>query len=134
MVTIWEPLLSEVKVTAETGSSPQAQSLALAALLPVHTHRQLAMYDGIAALVVDNGSSMCKAGFTGDYAPQAVFPSYVGRPRHRGMMVGLGQKDSYMDYEAQTKRDILTLKYPIDHGIVTNCDDMKKIWHHTFYI
>ena len=28
---------------------------------------------------------------------------------------------------------ILTLKYPIEHGIVTNWDDMEKIWHHTFY-
>ena len=26
-----------------------------------------------------------------------------------------------------------TLKYPIVHGIVTNWDDMEKIWHHTFY-
>jgi actin len=25
------------------------------------------------------------------------------------------------------------LKYPIEHGIVTNWDDMEKIWHHTFY-
>merc|ERR1711972_602452 len=23
--------------------------------------------------------------------------------------------------------------YPIEHGIVTNWDDMEKIWHHTFY-
>lgn len=35
--------------------------------------------------------------------------------------------------EAQAKRGILALKYPIDHGIVTNWDDMEKIWHHTFY-
>ena len=27
----------------------------------------------------------------------------------------------------------MTLKYPIEHGIVTNWDDMEKIWHHTFY-
>ena len=36
-----------------------------------------------AALVVDNGSGMCKAGFAGDDAPRAVFPSVVGRPRHQ---------------------------------------------------
>ena len=41
------------------------------------------MCDEVAALVVDNGSGMCKAGFAGDDAPRAVFPSIVGRPRHQ---------------------------------------------------
>lgn len=35
------------------------------------------------ALVCDNGSGLCKAGFAGDDAPRAVFPSIVGRPRHQ---------------------------------------------------
>uniref|UniRef100_H2ZAU4 Actin, muscle n=1 Tax=Ciona savignyi TaxID=51511 RepID=H2ZAU4_CIOSA len=61
------------------------------------------------ALVCDNGSGLVKSGFAGDDAPRAVFPSIVGRPRHQGVMVGMGQKDSYVG------------------------DDMEKIWHHTFY-
>lgn len=41
------------------------------------------MDDDVAAIVIDNGSGMCKAGFAGDDAPRAVFPSIVGRPRHQ---------------------------------------------------
>jgi actin-related protein len=37
--------------------------------------------------VIDNGSALIKAGFAGDDAPRAVFPSVVGRPKHQGVMV-----------------------------------------------
>ena len=58
----------------------------------------------IAALVVDNGSGMCKAGFAGDDAPRAVFPSIVGRPRHKGVMVGLVSFPSIELYMAEKPR------------------------------
>ena len=51
------------------------------------------VWDGMAdeesaALVIDNGSGMCKAGFAGDDAPRCVFPSIVGRPRHQVSLPG----------------------------------------------
>eukprot|EP01098_Paradermamoeba_levis_P005125 TRINITY_DN2177_c0_g3_i1.p1 TRINITY_DN2177_c0_g3~~TRINITY_DN2177_c0_g3_i1.p1 ORF type:complete len:411 (-),score=106.42 TRINITY_DN2177_c0_g3_i1:97-1221(-) len=82
----------------------------------------------VSAVVIDNGSGMCKAGFAGDDSPRLIFPSIVGRPRHP---YGV-EKDLYVGDEARSKREILTLSYPNEHGIVTNWDDMEKIWHHVF--
>ena len=91
------------------------------------------MTEGVVPIVIDNGSGMCKAGFAGDDAPKAVFPNIVGRPRMPGIIVGTEQKEVYIGDEAQAKRGILNLKYPIEHGIVTNWDDMERVWHHTFF-
>jgi actin beta/gamma 1 len=89
--------------------------------------------DEQASVVVDNGTGQMKAGFSGDDAPKCVFPSVVGRPRHEGVMVGMGGKEALVGDEAQAKRGICTMKYPIDHGVVTNWDDMEKVWNHAFY-
>lgn len=87
----------------------------------------------VTAVVIDNGSGMCKAGFAGDDAPRSVFSTVVGRPKVPGIMVGLDQKEVYVGDEAQTKRGVLRIEHPIEHGIVTNWDDVEKVWHHTLY-
>jgi actin-related protein len=91
------------------------------------------MSDDAPTVIIDNGSGMVKAGFAGEDAPRAVFPSIVGRPKHTQSMQGNVQKDEYIGDEAMQKRGILNLNYPIAAGIVESWEDMEKVWHHTFY-
>jgi len=87
----------------------------------------------VTAVVIDNGSDSCKAGFSGDDEPKSSTPSVVGRPKHPGAIVGIGAKDSYVGHEAESKRGILNLKYPIEHGIITNWDDMETLWRSIYH-
>lgn len=84
------------------------------------------------AVVIDIGSGICKAGFATDPLPNIVFPSIVGRPRHLNVIMDSAINDCVIGEAAIRKRGILTLKYPIEHGIVTNWSDMEKIWKHTY--
>merc|ERR1712036_146239 len=83
------------------------------------------------AIVIDNGSGMMKAGCSGEDAPKVTFSSVVGYPKQKTALVGT-DKDYYIGEEAQQKRGILLLKYPLEHGVVQNWDDMEKVWRHTF--
>jgi actin-related protein len=85
----------------------------------------------IVAPVVDNGSSIYKAGFANADAPRAALPSIVWSPRVPGIMVGMDEENNYTSGEAQSKRGLLSLKYPIERGIVTNWDGMESVRHHT---
>ena len=97
------------------------------------TTEQPAAGPEIKAMVIDNGSGMCKAGFSGEQQPRTVFPEIVGRPKNPGVLIGIGQKEVYIGEEAQQRRGVLKLSYPIEHGIVKNTDEMQQIWYHTIY-
>ncbi len=79
------------------------------------------------AIVIDNGSGTIAAGFAGDDAPRLVFPNVVGTPKHKPLMVGAGFRETYVGDDAQTRRGVVSLDYPIEHGIVTNWDSMEKV-------
>lgn len=63
--------------------------------------------DDLQPIVMDMGSLFMKAGFAGDDAPRAEFETTVGRPRHQGVMVGMGQKDAYVGKEATGKINVI---------------------------
>jgi len=84
-------------------------------------------------VVIDNGSGHMKAGLAGLEAPSAVFPAVVGRPKHGTMMPGTEKREFFMGDECMAKKGILSISYPLEHGIVKDWDDMEKVWHYMFY-
>ena len=97
-----------------------------------HQPRYVGDDDDIQSIVLDCGTGTCKAGFSGDDGPRCLIPSVVGRPRHPSVMMG-DAKDGFVGQDALTKRGVLKLYYPIEHGQVDSWNDMEKLWYHIFY-
>lgn len=83
-------------------------------------------------VVIDNGSGSIKAGFAGQDSPKSFFPSFVGRPKHPRVMAGAIEGDLFIGRKAQELRGLLKIKYPMQHGIVTDWEDMERIWNHIY--
>lgn len=84
------------------------------------------------AVIFDNGSGLCKAGLSGEIGPRHVISTVIGHPKTKVSLLGVAQKECHVGEEAQHKRDVLSLKYPIERGIITSWDDMEKIWKHVY--
>lgn len=87
------------------------------------------MSDAGEVVVLDNGSGVCKIGFSDDDAPISFFPSLVGSVKHDSGFEELATKigDDAINFGG------LLLKYPIERGVVTDWDDMEKIWRHAYH-
>jgi len=81
-----------------------------------------------APIVLDNGSGTIRAGFAGEDLPKCYFPSFVGRPKHLRVLAGALEGDVFIGQRAQELRGLLKIRYPLEHGIVTDWDDMERIW------
>jgi actin-related protein len=53
----------------------------------------------------------------------------VGRPKHVQVIAGALEGDVFIGRKAQEFRGLLKIKYPMEHGIVTDWDDMERIWN-----
>ena len=86
-------------------------------------------------LIIDNGSSNSRVGFSFEDLPGSVFPTVFGRVGGRPIYIGPGiAREGYVGHEALSKRGIASLKYPIKRGIVTNWEFMEKIWSHNLIL
>lgn len=86
-----------------------------------------------APIVLDNGSGTIRAGFAGDDLPKCYFPSFVGRPKHLRVLAGALEGEVFIGQKAATElRGLLKIRYPLEHGIVTDWDDMEKIWEYVY--
>lgn len=84
-------------------------------------------------MVIDNGSGTIRAGFAGEELPKCYFPSFVGRPKHLRVLAGALEGDWFVGPRAATElRGLLKINYPLEHGIVTDWDDMEKIWAYIY--
>ena len=90
------------------------------------------MCDEDQPLVIDNGSCSIKAGYGGAEAPRSVFQSIVGRAKWQASFLA-PRSDTYIGGDARAMAGVLVLNYPMEDGVVTNWEDMEKIWHYTFY-
>ncbi|XP_003765229.1 actin, clone 302-like [Sarcophilus harrisii] len=86
----------------------------------------------IPSAILDNGSGLCKVGISGEQSPRFIQATVLGYPQNIIPKADTEPKACYVGQDAQDKRNILTLRYPMQHGIVTSWDDMEKIWKHLY--
>ncbi len=76
-----------------------------------------------------------KVGYAGKNFPEHIFPSMLGRPIIRAEEADMNDvvlKDIMIGDEANAVRSALQITYPVDNGIVTNWEDMERLWNYTF--
>lgn len=84
-------------------------------------------------IVLDNGSGTIRAGFAGEDSPKTFFPSWVGRPKHTRVLAGALEGEVFIGQRAANElRGLLKIRYPLEHGIVTDWDDMERIWEYVY--
>lgn len=58
--------------------------------------------------------------------------SSVGRPKHSKIMLGSLEGDTFIGPRLQELRGLLKIKYPLEHGIVKDWNDMERIWSYIY--
>ncbi|KAI2659565.1 Beta-centractin [Labeo rohita] len=56
----------------------------------------------------------------------------VGRPKHVRVMAGALEGDLFIGPKAEEHRGLLSVRYPMEHGIVKDWNDMERIWQYVY--
>lgn len=56
----------------------------------------------------------------------------IGRPKHVRVMAGALEGDLFVGPKAEEHRGLLSIRYPMEHGIVTDWNDMERIWTYIY--
>ncbi|XP_008149936.1 actin-related protein T2 [Eptesicus fuscus] len=86
----------------------------------------------VPAVIVDNGSGLCKAGLSGEIGPRHIVSSVVGHPKFQAASAGASQRQHFVGEAALHKKEALFLRCPIERGLVVGWDDMEELWRHLF--
>ncbi|KAL7721673.1 actin [Entamoeba marina] len=84
-------------------------------------------------VIIDIGASTVKSAFSDKMKVNSIFTNVVGKPRIRGCFMPGIANTFYIGEDAILKRGVLDIKRPIENGIITDWNDMEKIFHHTIY-
>lgn len=85
------------------------------------------------AVIVDLGSGVIKAGFSGEDGPRSIFSSVVGIPKMPGLLVGMELRERYIGDEAINKLEIMNFSNPICQGEIVDWDKFENLMHHLLY-
>ena len=91
------------------------------------------MTDTKPTIVLDNGTSSIKAGFSGENQPRLTIPMLVGKPKPGANLVGIQSKEYFVGNEAIAKQNLLDIINPVQNGIITNWQYIEQLWHSVFY-
>lgn len=115
--------------------------------------KRWAMSAEMEAIVLDNGSGVIKAGFSGEDAPRATFSACVGKVKNPEWFAAqvpswkagtpaaagptatselLHERDTFVGTACQQYRDFLDVTHPIDRGVVEDWDALERIWEYVF--
>ncbi|ELP93927.1 actin, plasmodial isoform, putative [Entamoeba invadens IP1] len=88
------------------------------------------MEEDCCTIVFDNGSYSTRAGFAGDEAPRSYFPTVVGYSKLDNRCC---VANALFDFNTgRVDHNLYNLIYPIHDGVITNFDEMEKIWETHF--